>query len=272
MINKEVLPIAEIQNWMQAMLIQHVPISHLDVTTADMVNDSKRLSAAQHLTIYRQSYIARLRACMQSQFKCLAHALGELLFQDFADEYLDSNPSASYTLNNLGEKFPLFLEMNRPDAESEEKEEWPDFMIELAAFEYALSEIFDMQGTDDINIPDSNTPDHLLITSPTLHLFEYKFPICSYYLDFNANLSPNLPFPQKSHCAVSRQNYKLGLFNLGIDQYYFLNCIKEGASIQEAKDKLIEFYNFERSNFEKIWPIWRRNFIVSGFLVCKNDA
>lgn len=272
MINKEVLPIAEIQNWMQAMLIQHVPISHLNVSTADMVNDSKRLSAAQHLTIYRQSYIARLRACMQSQFKCLAYALGESLFQDFADEYLDSNPSASYTLNNLGEKFPSFLEMNRPDTESEEKEEWPDFMIELVKFEYALSEIFDMQGTDGINIPDSNTPDHLLTTSPTLHLFEHKFPICSYYLDFNANLSPNLPFPQKSHCAVSRQNYKLGLFNLGIDQYYFLNCIKAGVSIEEAKDKLIEFFNFERANLDKIWPIWRKNFIASGFLVCKNDV
>lgn len=269
--HKDALPIAEIQNWMQAMLVQHVPISHLDVTTADMVNDSQRLSAAQHLSIYRQSYIARLRACMQSQFKCLAYALGESLFQDFADQYLDSNPSASYTLNDLGEKFPSFLEMTRPDTESEEKEEWPDFMIELAVFEYALSEIFDMQGIDGIDVPNSDTPDDLLITSPTLHLFEHKFPICRYYLDFNANLSPGLPFPQLSHCAVSRQNYKLGLFSLGIDQYYFLNCIKEGASIQEAKDKLINLFDFERVNLENIWPVWRKNFIASGFLVCKKD-
>lgn len=269
---KAALPIAEIQNWMQAMLIQHVPISHLDITTADMVNDSKRLDAAQHLTIYRQSYIARLRACMQSQFKCLAYTLGESLFQDFADQYLDGNPSASYTLNNLGEKFSSFLEMNRPDTESEEKEEWPDFMIELAAFEYVLSEIFDIQVTDGINIPTVDTPDHLLIASPTLYLFEHKFPICRYYLDFNANLLPDLPFPQKSYSAASRQNYKLGLFNLGVDQYYFLNCIKEGASIQEAKDQLINLFNFERVNLENIWPIWRRNFIASGFLVCKNNT
>lgn len=267
MIDKDTLPITEIHNWMQAMLIQHVPVSHLDVTTADIINDSQRLSAAQHLTIYRQSYIARLRACMQSQFKALAYALGEELFQDFADQYLDSHPSTTYTLNNLGEKFPSFLEKTRPDTESEEKEEWPDFMIELAIFEYALSEIFDMQGTDDVTVVDNDIPDHLLTTSSTLHLFEHKFPICRYYLDFNANLSPELPFPQQSYCGVSRQNYKLGLFSLGADQYYFLNCIKEGASIDEAKNKLIAFFNFDKTNLEDRWPLWRKNFIASGFLV-----
>lgn len=265
MTDKGTLPIKEVHNWMQAMLVQHVPVSHSGATIADMVNASQRLSAAQHLTIYRQSYIARLRACMQNQFKALAYALGEELFQAFADQYLDNNPSISYTLNNLGEKFSLFLEETRPDAESDQKEEWPDFMIELAAFEYALSIIFDMQETDGINVPDSSTPDHLLIASPTLHLFEHQFPICSYYLDFNGGHSPELPFPQQSYCAVSRQNYRLGLFSLGVDQYCFLNYIKAGASIAEAKDKLIASFNCDSTNLERMWPIWRKNFIASGF-------
>ena len=267
MSDKELLPVKEIHNWMQAMLIQHVPVSHLDATVNDIINPSQRLTAAQHLTIYRQSYIARLRACMQSQFKCLAYALGELLFQDFADQYLDSNPSKSYTLNDLGEKFPSFLEATRPDADSDEKEEWPDFMIELAKFEYALSLVFDVQSTDKNVVTDSNTPDHLLTTSSTLRLFEHQYPISRYYLDFSAGFSPELPFPQQSYCGVSRQDYKLGLFSLGADQFYFLNCIQSGASVSEAKDKLISFYNIENAAFEERWPLWRKNFIASGFLV-----
>lgn len=267
--NKVLVPIKDIHNWMQAMLIQHVPVSYLDATTDDIVKSSRRLSAAQHLTIYRQSYIARLRDCMKNQFKGLAYALGELLFQDFVDQYLDSNPSASYTLNNLGEKFPLFLESTRPDAENEEKEEWPDFMIELAAFEYALSVVFDMQVEDADNVTDNNTPDDLLITSATLHLFEHQFPICRYYLDFNTGLLPQLPFPQQSYCGVVRQNYKLRLFSLGADQYYFLNCMISGASITQAKKKLISFFNFDSGKLEVIWPLWRKNFITSGFLVSK---
>lgn len=256
--------ISEIQFWMQSMLVNSVPVSPSGQTAEDMVCDSQRLTAAQHLGIYRHSYIARLRSCMQSQFKALAFALGEELFQAFADQYLDSNPSESYTLNNLGEKFPDFLSFTRPDAESIEKESWPDFMIELAAFEYTLSVIFDMEHHDDINVP-ADTPDHLLKASPTLHLFEHQFPICSYYLDFCADRYPVLPFPKKTWCVVSRQNYRLGLFNIGFDQYSFLSYIKNGLSIPEAKEKLLSEFNIDVAKFEAVWPVWRKNFIASGF-------
>ncbi|AWA30182.1 hypothetical protein HYN48_08850 [Flavobacterium magnum] len=258
--------IREIQFWMQSMLVNSVPVSPSGQTAADMVCDSQRLSAAQHLNIYRHSYIARLRSCMQSQFKALAYALGEELFQAFADQYLDSNPSISYTLNNLGEKFADFLSLTRPDAESTEKETWPDFMIELAAFEYALSITFDMESNDDERIV-GGTPDQLLQVSPTLHLFEHQFPICSYFLDFCAEKTPELPFPQKNWCAVSRQNYRLGLFPIGSDQYCFLTYLKNGLSIPEAKEKLIARLNIESVRLDEVWPVWRKTFIACGFFV-----
>ncbi|AWI26080.1 HvfC/BufC N-terminal domain-containing protein [Flavobacterium pallidum] len=262
---KNDLPIKEIQHWMQSMLVNSVPVSTLGMTAEDVVCDSERLSASQHLSIYRHSYIARLRSCMQSQFKALSFALGEELFQAFADEYLDSNPSHSYTLNNLGEKFSEFLSRTRPDTEGEQ-ESWPDFMIELAAFEFALSVIFDMKNNADENTANENTPDEWLSASPTLYLFEHQFPICSFYLDFNADRSPDLPFPQNTFCAVSRQNYRLGLFNIGFDQYSFLSSIKSGLSISEAKQKLLAEFNIENEKLENVWPIWRKNFIASGFI------
>ncbi|MDR6969393.1 hypothetical protein J2X31_003424 [Flavobacterium arsenatis] len=268
MTTKDPLSINHIQNWMQAMLTQHVPVFHLDIPTNQIIKDSKRLSASQHLSIYRQSYIARLRSCMQSQFKCLAYALGESLFQDFADQYLDSHPSTSYTLNNLGKNFAAFLEKTRPQDEYEE-ENWPQFMIELATFEYALSEAFDAQEVN-VNVPNIHTPDHLLTIAPQLLLFEHQFPICNFYLDFNANLLPELPFPQQSHCGISRQNYKLGLFSIGPDQYHFLNSIKSGASISEAQNELIASFKFKRKDLDRVWPIWKSNFIASGFIVEKS--
>src|ERR1700733_1314411 len=95
----ETFSLIQLQNWMQGMLVQHVPVADGDVTVEDVVSASKRLSAVRHLNIYRQSYIARLRACMQNQFGALAYALGAELFELFADQYLDSTPSESYTLN-----------------------------------------------------------------------------------------------------------------------------------------------------------------------------
>ncbi len=257
----------EIHNWMQGMLIQHVPISGTGLTTEEVIAPSERLSAAQHLSIYRQSYIARLRDCMKNQFRALAYALGELLFEAFADQYLDSNPSVSYTLNDLGKKFPSFLDQTRPDAGMDEKEDWPDFMIELAAFEFALSEIFDMANADNNEVPDFETPDDLLTVAPTLHLFGHQFPICRYYLDFNAGRSPELPLALPSHCAVSRQDYKLGLYAINVDQYCFLGYLKNGASVAEAKDRLAAAFHLDLDKVDHVWPIWRRHFIQSGFLV-----
>ncbi len=267
MSDKAALSNRELQNWMQDMLVQYMPIAPEGYPTEDIIASSQRLDAVQHLSIYRQSYIARLRSCMQSQFKALSYALGEPLFEAFADQYLDSNPSTSYTLNNLGEKFASFLSETRPDAEDEEKETWPDFMIELAEFEYALSVIFDMPHIDEPGTLSQDTPDDALVLSPTLHLFEHQFPICNYYLEFNASRSPELPFPEPSYCAVSRQYYKLGLFNLNIGQYYFLQYIRQGASINAAKQQLIDNFHFDPKNLEQVWPVWRRNFVASGFFV-----
>jgi hypothetical protein len=267
----------QLQNWMQGMLVHHVPLVDSNVETAaagveDVVHASQRLSAVRHLDIYRYSYIARLRSCMQSQFSALAHALGNELFEMFADQYLDVYPSDSYTLNTLGEKFATFLSETRPDADLEEKESWPDFMIELATFEYTLSLIFDEHTTDNNTAtPAVDAPDALLKTAPVFYLFHHQFPICDYYLQFSQGKEPELPFPEESYCAVTRHHYKLGLFSIRGAQYYFLKSMQQGNAIEEAKNDLVKTFGFDRNKLNQIWPEWKKNFIQSGFFVTIND-
>ncbi|MFI5137672.1 MAG: DNA-binding domain-containing protein [Sphingobacteriales bacterium] len=258
--------LTQLQNWIQDILVQQAPIPNELVEVNQLVNSSERLSAIRHLDIYRHSYIARLRACMQNQFSALAYALGNELFQSFADQYLDANPSGSYTLNTIGEKFTAFLKQTRPDANEEQKETWPDFMIELAGFEYALSEIFDEPATENNTIPAADTPNELLKLAPVFHLFHHQFPICTYYLDFSQAKAPELPFPEESFCAVTRRDYKLGLFTIRGAQYYFLLNMQQGKSVAEAKDELIKTFNFDRVELDRVWIEWRRNFTASGFL------
>jgi hypothetical protein len=258
--------LTQLQNWMLGMLVHHVPVINEPVLVETIVNPSQRLSAVKHLEIYRHSYIARLRACMQNQFSALAYALGNELFESFADQYLNAYPSESYTLNTLGERFADFLEQTRPDADEQQKESWPDFMIGLAEFEYALSEIFDEKAGGNNSIPDNNTPDEQLSISPVLRLFHHQFPICKYYLDFTGEKKPDLPFPEESFCAVVRRDYKLGLFIIQGAQYYFLLSMQQGRLVEYAKNELVKTFDFDRSAVDTIWPEWRRNFIASGFL------
>jgi hypothetical protein len=259
--------LTQLQNWMQGMLVHHAPVENIAVPAAveDIVNPSQRLSAVRHLDIYRHSYIARLRACMQSQFSALAYALGSELFELFADQYLDTYPSESYTLNTLGQKFALFLQETRPDSESKEKETWPDFMIELADFEYALSEIFDQHADKELAEALPDTPDELLKLVPVFQLFHHQYPICGYYLEFTQGKEPELPFPKESYCAVSRRDYKLGLFTIRGAQYHFLKNMQQGDSIEAAKNNLVKTFGFKRGDFDKIWPEWKKGFIDAGF-------
>jgi len=265
--NERVFSLNQVQNWMQGMLVKGRPATNGGMAIEAVVNPTKKLSALRHLNIYRSSYIARLRACMQNQFSALAYALGNDLFESFADQYLDSSPSESYTLNTLGEKFPAFLAKTRPDTDQEHKESWPDFMIQLAGFEYALSEIFDekAQENDDINLT-IDTPDRLLKLTPVLRLFHHRFPICQYYLDFTQHKEPDLPFPAESFCAVTRRNYKLGLFNIRGAQYHFLTYMQQGKSVKKSMKQLAKDFEYKFEDLEKIWPEWKRSFIASGFL------
>lgn len=252
----------KIQNWLQSVLISP------EINTAqagNFINDSQRLTATRHLSIYRQSYIARLRECMKNQFSALAFALGEELFQMFADQYLNAYPSNSYTLNNLGKNFPAFLEETRPDAESEEKESWIDFIIELANFEYSLSVIFDEHDDENFVLADDSTPAEALKLIPVFHLFRHTYPVCRYYLDVVKKREPELPFEEESFCVVSRYNYRLSLLEINPAQFYLLEKLSNGETLANAQEDLISNFNFDKAKFENVWQVWRKNFIAAGF-------
>ena len=259
--------LAQMQNWMQAVLI-HKNGQIQGATPEYLINESSRLTAARHLNIYRQSYIARLRECMKNQFSALAYALGEELFQMFADQYLDAYPSGSYTLNDLGRRFPDFLEATRPDAGQEEKELWIDFIIELAQFEYTLSLIFDEHSDEEIKPATEATPDETLKLAPLCRLFHHRYPICRYYLDVTRKKKPELPFEEDSYSVVARNNYRLSLLEIKPAQYYFLEILAKGDSIAKAKEYFVNNYGFDAKRLDNAWKRWRKSFITAGFLGC----
>lgn len=256
--------LAQMQNWMQSALIQsngQMPAANPE----NLINESSRLTAARHLGIYRQSYTARLRECMKNQFSALAYALGEELFQMFADQYLDAYPSDSYTLIDLGKRFPDFLEETRPDRQQEEKESWIDFMIELARFEYTLSVIFDEHADENFQLATESATDEKLKLVPLFRLFYHSYPVCRYYLDVTRKKAPELPFEEDSYTIVTRNNYRLSLLEIKAPQYHFLERLVQGDSIAKAKEYFVNIYGFDAEKLDNAWERWRKSFISAGF-------
>ena len=223
-----------LQAWMQQALI--FPARAPAHTTEEHILASSRLSAAGRLGIYQRSYYARILKCMLGQFPALCYALGEALFSDFAHEYLQAYPSTAYTLYALGSRFPAYLRAQRPDREKPEaeREDWIDFMVDLAHFERQLFVLFDAPGHEGKPFAQPDTPDARLRLQPCFALHEYRYPVAWYYYQVRQEKEPDFPPRQVSYVAMLRRNYLTRTFPLTRAHFRFLTTMAQGGSVAEA--------------------------------------
>lgn len=270
------IPLKNFQQWMQQLLLD--PYQQTGVNPGDLLSDqsnaasiedvichSEKLTAQEHLGIYQRSYIARLRNCMSQQFSALEYALGEALFCAFADDYLASKPSQNYNLAYLGAHFADYLETNRPDAQENIKEDWIDFMIELARFEYAIGVIFEMKAEEDYPLATIDTDENKLQLVPICELFQFRFPVRKYYSDFKNDKQPHLPSKSESYCVVLRHKFKLAIYDLHKEQFEFLSYLKEQNNIAEAKELIKTQYEENALSFDEVWNSWKESWITAHF-------
>jgi hypothetical protein len=200
---------------------------------------------------------------MSQQFSALEYALGEELFCAFADGYLASQPSINYNLAELGAEFAHFLEINRPDFDEEKKEDWIDFIIELARFEYEISLIFEEKADEAYHLATDQTKEENLALIPVVNLFRFNFPIRWFYTEFKNGKEPDLPHQAEGFAVVLRHNFKLAIYDLHQEQFEFLDYLNRGMTIKEARVKFIKKY--EVSDFDKTWVSWKSRWIKASF-------
>jgi hypothetical protein len=263
------ISLSSLQEKIQQILLTPLLQKHQKEFINTEVQSSARMSAKAHLGVYQRSYVMRLQQCMGSQFSALKFALGDDIFHLFSRQYLHTYPSKHYSLNNLGDDFSLFLEQTRPDAQHEVKEDWPDFMIELAEFEYNLNLLFDLEipgsPLDHEQIQASSTTiDSQLNLVPVLKLFCQKHPIFDYYRAFNAQQQPELALPKTSYGLIIRRNYRLGLIDLSNSQYLFIKSFLNSQNIETAKLALVENGDNDKRVVEGLWQSCRSYLIKMG--------
>lgn len=259
-----------LQRWMLDALIAP------DGTDADTIADTflpgPKLSPSACLAIYQRSYILRLRKCLEEQFPASRHALGSTLFADFADEYLRAYPSDSYTLHELGRRFPKWLEDNRPDRDQppERRESWIDFMIDLASYERDLYRLFDAPGHEGRPWPDVSVDDDALMLQPCLALVEYRYPVAWYYHEVGAGRSPQFPAAMPSYAVILRRDFLAHTFPVTRLHYRFLSLVKQTRNLQGSLEAIAAESEFP---IDDVWRSWRgevrRSWLEAGFFVEK---
>jgi hypothetical protein len=220
------------QAWLQRAIVRADVPCRLGVGDT-VLAPSSRLSAADRLAIHQRGYHGRLLECLRAMHPALCHALGAELFDGFALDYLGSSPPTGRLLASLDEGWVAHLEATRPDAASDrdERESWPDFLVDLARLERAFNDVFDGPGAEGkplLTAADVGAGVRL-VAVPGLRLLATRYPVGPYLSAVRRGERPALPGPAAGFLALCRRDWVVTLTELSPAQHAVLAAVLEGG-------------------------------------------
>ncbi len=256
--NRSQPELRRVQGWLQAVICDPQGVAagiesdaareHVDVGIdhlEEVVTRSQALSAGQRLAVYGRGYFARLLECFRAEYACLRHALGDELFEKFVIAYLHEHPPRSYTLHQLAADFPRYLAGSRPTADpvTGVREDWPDFLIDLAHLERAFVETYDGPGVEGRallcgeqlrRLDDEQLAAVRVTTVPCLRLLPFRYPVPAYFRQLRRGQQPAVPQPADTYLAITRRDFRVQFYELHAATYRFLESLTQGCAVGAA--------------------------------------
>jgi len=279
----------QIQRWMQAVItwpgeIQDgiasedaqsaIPLNPDELET--VITRSSQLTSQERIGIYANAYYARLLECLSEEYPALIAALGETAFGAFCMQYLQSCPSTSYTLGDLGAQFPEFLSENRPAREQSDVPDWTDFLVEVATLERLYSEVFDGAGIEQTplltpeklnSLSPEEWPELKLQLAPCFRLCRFHYPVHEFITSVRKAEEPAIPVPQTTWLAITRRNFIVRRESISEPEYLLLSQLQEGRRIGEAIAVLIEAKLLDPEDLVAHLHEWFRHWTAAAFII-----
>lgn len=279
-----------LQRWMQSVITHPAGIesgvaapsaqSEIEIEAAaieSIVSRSRQLTSIERLQIYGNAYFARLIECLKEEFPAVLDAVGEEAFQGFAFGYLQENPSTSYTLADLGAKFPQYLADSRPPPPRTSENDAPnfaDFIADLARLERTYSEVFDGPGEETLQLLNATelqsiTPEQWpfarLVPVDSLRLMRFQFPVHEYATAVRRNLPRPEPIPAPTYLVISRREYVVRRAAVTRDEFELLQRIVVGDRIGDAISSMAADSQLSDAALSESLHEWFRTWTTSGF-------
>jgi len=147
---------------------------------AQLVRGDRGLPAVERLGVYANAFFERLRGALAKDFPDLARALGDDAFHDLVRVYLMLHPPHRPSIRDAGASLAAFL---REDEVAAPFRRRLPCAGELAAFEWAQTEVFDapdaatLAREDLVRIPPQEWPQLWLETIPALRSLQLMWPV-----------------------------------------------------------------------------------------------
>ncbi len=280
----------QVQRWMQSVLMHRGGVAegvdaaesrrHVDISLKQLpsiIRPSESLSSADRLEIYVNAYHARLLECLDEEFVVTRWTLGDELFGAVAFGYLQSYPSQSYTLNQLGARFPRYLAETRlhaAGAPANMEPTWPEFVIELATLERSLYEVYDGPGTEQsgpldasrlADLPADAWGDLRLIAAPCLRLHRFAHSVSAYWGAQKNGEEPRVGGPEPSWVAINRREFVVERHELSPVQFALIEALADGKALSQAIAAAAALPEAEIANVESQLGPWFAGWMAVGF-------
>ena len=237
-----------------------------------VIGPSKSLGSSERLAVYGNAYFARLLECLAEEFSATAFALGRETFNAFAFGYLQTFPSRSYTLGDLGARFADYLRETRPADLPEPA--WPDFLIDLATLERTYADVFDGPGVEGEPlldaamlkaIPESRIPDVVFEPVPCLRMRRFRYAVHEYATAVRKQLEPEVPEPQDTYLIVTRRDFVVRRGAVSRAEFLLLDALSQGHPLGIAIETAASDGDIDFELFASKLPELFRHWATAGW-------
>lgn len=231
------------------------PTAHV---AASFIKPNDRLSAVERLQIYNQQYWWRLLGCFSEDFRGVRAVIGERKFDRLAGAYLKEYGSQSWSLRDLGQFLPAFLEQH-PELTAPHSA----LALDMARVEWARVIAFDGPSRPVIDSQKLGNarPDKLRLgIQPYVSLLELRHPIDSLIKKMRESqvetgsasnavgetrrrktrLVRSKPSLEPIHLAVHRVDCSVYYKRLDREAFILLNALRSGTTLADACEKAFE--------------------------------
>lgn len=221
------------------------------------IHSDDQLNAEQRLSIYQSGYRIRLREVIDNDHPVLGRYLGDELFDQLSQGYIDAAPSAYRSLRYYCDPLPDYL---RHDAFFSQHPQ----IAELARFERCLLTAFDAADRDTVTAttlqqtPPEHWPTLQLRFHPSLQLFNTPFNVVEIWQALKMERQPPDPLPQPECWVVWRNHERLTEFRSAEPlEQTLLNCFLHGGDFSQAAELVAAQVNENAAAAELLTILFR---------------
>lgn len=228
------------------------------------MKDGPKLSAVQRVAIYNQQYWFRLLSTMQDIFPFMLRLFGfEAFAEEIATPYLLAHPPSHWSLNELGNKLPLWIEKNYHEKDKR-------LILEAAVLDEAYDRLFFAGHLPHIGKMLPGKKLYLQTSLSLFHLSSNVFSLRKALLKetpeyWQENDFPKISWGPKRYFVLYREPLGDIVFKkIEAGQYLLLQAFQKGATLEEVITKVID--RIDSKGIEDKMKKWFYDWVKKGFL------